>query len=71
MISKERLEEISSYFNDETNDEETQEWRDDLTSEECELITEWDDNYAKGVYRLCKAIIEAQARNSLSARLSL
>ena len=27
----------------ETNDEETQEWRDDMTAEEAKLIDKWDE----------------------------
>lgn len=46
MISKERIEELESYFWDETNDEETQEWRDDLTEEERKIVDVWDNKYA-------------------------
>jgi hypothetical protein len=58
MISKERIEELESYFWDETNDVETQEWRDDLNDEEEKLISEWDEKYAVGIGTLCKEIMK-------------
>lgn len=52
MISKERLEELENYFWSETNDEETQEWREDLNDEEQELINEWDGRVNAGITTL-------------------
>lgn len=58
MISKERIEELESYFWDETNDEETQEWRNDLNDEEEKLVSEWDEKYASGFATLCEEIMK-------------
>ena len=41
-IAKERIEELEFCFFAETNDPETEEWRDDLTPEEAALVAEWD-----------------------------
>lgn len=56
MITKERLEEIESYWNDETNDEETQKWRDELTEEEEKFVNDLDKGYNKGIERAYAAI---------------
>ena len=58
MISKERLDEINSYFWEETNEDWTQEWRDNLTDEEADLMDEMDDKFAIGMYRIAERIIE-------------
>ena len=42
----------------ETNEEWTQEWRDDLTNEESAIVDKWDADVDKGLYNLCKAIAE-------------
>lgn len=58
MISKERLEEMEYYFWGETNDEDTQEWRDDLNNEEEKMVSEWDERVKKGISNLCGEIIK-------------
>jgi hypothetical protein len=45
MISQERLEELKSYFWAETDEEESQEWRENLSDEEAQLINEWNEKY--------------------------
>lgn len=45
MIAKERIEEIESYWWSETNDEESQEWRDDLNEEEKKYVDDFDKIY--------------------------
>jgi hypothetical protein len=57
MISNERLEELESYFWEESNDEDTQLWREDLSEEEDKLISEWDKKYNVGIANLCEQII--------------
>lgn len=44
-IGKYRVEELSDLFWNETNDEETQEWREDLTPTEEKLVRMWDKGY--------------------------
>ena len=58
MITQERYEELESYWNDETNDEDTQEWRYELTQEEEELVDEWDYNFNAGMCSVLKKILE-------------
>jgi hypothetical protein len=63
MISTERRIELRENHDAETNDEETEEWRDGLTDEERALVTEWDKRYENGIYSLCKAILYAERKN--------
>jgi 5-bromo-4-chloroindolyl phosphate hydrolysis protein len=56
MISKERMEELEHYFWSETNDEETQEWRKELSEEEYKLIDEWDKQANTGMKTLFKEL---------------
>ena len=65
-IDKERREYLEDMFSSETNDEDTQEWRDDLTPEESALIDEWDKAYFNGVCKLIEGIATATERNSRS-----
>ena len=57
-ISKDRLEEIQWFYDNETNDPDTQEWRDELSEEEEALVDEWDKQYCNGVSALCSAILK-------------
>ena len=61
-MSTERIEELWEWFNSETNDEETQIWRDWLTAEESILVDKWDASYIDGLYSVCKAIQDALKR---------
>lgn len=58
MISKERMEELEHYFWEESNDEDTQEWREDLNEEEEKLVSEWDKKVCRGMATLCEKIIK-------------
>ena len=64
-ISDERLDELRAWHNAETNDPETQEWRDDLTSDEQAIVAKWDRQYALGIGKLAQAIIAQQHMNKL------
>jgi len=44
-------------WENETNDEETQEWRDELNSEEQELVAKWDNGFESGLSRMAQDII--------------
>jgi len=44
-------------WENETNDEETQEWRDELNSEEQELVDKWDNGFESGLARMAQDII--------------
>ena len=58
MITRERFEELNSYFWQETNEAETQEWREELTAEEAELIDDWDEQNRLCMLRMCEKILE-------------
>jgi len=62
-ISKERLDELEECFWSETNDEWTQEWRDELSPAESAIVDEWDGDYEKATRKLVEAIVAAQERN--------
>jgi len=65
-VSDERRDELLELFWSETNEDWTQEWRDDLTPEESVLVDGWDDAYEKGVLRLMERIVAASERNRRS-----
>lgn len=52
-----RREHLFENWNQETNDPESQEWRDDLTPEELEYVNQLDDRYSSGVLAICSAIL--------------
>lgn len=70
MITDERIEELSPLFWAETNDPESEEWRDELTAEETALVEQWDRQVETGVYSLCKAILGREANNVADNRLA-
>lgn len=45
MVSKERQEELYNNWLNETQDEEAQDWRQELTQEEKDLLTQWDEKF--------------------------
>ena len=45
MIDKERQEELYNIWLNETQDEEGQDWRQELTQEEKEMVLQWDDKF--------------------------
>ncbi|BAK99180.1 hypothetical protein OBV_19820 [Oscillibacter valericigenes Sjm18-20] len=60
QISEARMKELADNWNAETNDPETEEWRDDLMTDEAEIIADWDNDYAVGMHQLCQKIIALQ-----------
>jgi len=64
-ISDERIEELGACFWDESNEEWTQEWRDDLNPAEAALIAEWDRSYDNGIDRILCAIFTSSGRRAL------
>jgi len=59
MVSKERKAELLTLWWDETNEDWTQEWRDDLDREELALVDQWDRQYSSSVYQMCLAIVQS------------
>ena len=66
-ITDERKEALLDCWDNETNEAETQEWRDNLTEEEAKLVAEWDMQYAKGMAGMCKQILELELQSSKSS----
>lgn len=67
-MTRERKEYIDSCLDWETNDPESQEWRDDLTAEEQAYVDAEDERYLLGMLRLCEAIQAAES-GRLSGRI--
>lgn len=57
----ERYEELQQLFWRESDDPETQMWRDDLTSDEAAMVEKWDIQASKGFSRLVQAASETAA----------
>lgn len=68
-IGAERVEELQHYSDYETNDEETQEWRDDLTDEETLLVDFWDRRYAEGLASILQSMKEKDKNSSGEPRV--
>lgn len=56
-ISEERYEQLRWCWGEESEDPDTQEWRDELTSEEAKLVSSWDRSFNLGVKSLCQQIL--------------
>lgn len=69
-ISEERKERLCSYWLEETEDAETEEWRKELTAEEERLVDSWDRQYAVEFEKLAKALAEAEQNNKEARRAS-
>ena len=60
-IGTARVDELRHYCGNETEDEDTQEWREEITAaDEQLLIEEWDNSYNAGILKLCEEILEAE-----------
>lgn len=60
-IGTARVEELRHYWNEETEDEDTQEWREEVTDvTEQLLIEEWDNSYNAGFLKLYEEMLEAE-----------
>lgn len=61
MAQLQRYEELQYLFWNETNDPESQEWREDLTADEAAMVEQWDLQTAKGFSQLATDIVERNA----------
>ena len=59
---QDRIDELRDLFWSETSENWTQEWRDDLSAAESELVSQWDRDCDRGIYNLCKAITELEEK---------
>ena len=65
-IGTARVDELHHYWNEETEDEDTQEWREKITAaDEQILIEEWDNSYNMGILKLCEEILELERANKV------
>lgn len=69
-ITAEREEYLYSYWSEETEDVEAEEWREELTNEEQALVESWDQQYAVGIEKLMKSLEEAQRKTREARRAS-
>lgn len=60
-ISNEREAYLLSCWCEESEDPESQSWREDLTAAEAALVDTWDAAYCSGVQQLCEKILEMEA----------
>lgn len=56
----ERREELYELWSSETEDPETQEWRENLSLEELDAVAQWDLGYARGLHRAASTILIRQ-----------
>lgn len=66
-ISMERVEYLRDNFYGETNEPETQEWREDLTSEENALVETWDKEFETGISKIASDILQIDHQNNIIA----
>lgn len=59
-VPPEREEELSWLFWNETNDPETEDWRDELTPDEAAMVEQWDEQAARGFQTLTQKILDRQ-----------
>lgn len=57
-VSEEREAELQQLFWDESNDPETQEWREELTADEAAMVEQWDAQTAKGFSQMAQKILD-------------
>lgn len=71
-LTPEREAELSQNFWEETNDPETEEWRDELTASEEKLVEQWDDEFEKGYEKAWRNISATQekCKPSMADRLA-
>lgn len=60
MLTEKRYKHLVWCWENETNEEETQEWRDDLDHEEQELVNRWDIGFCDGLRRLYQDIYDVK-----------
>lgn len=58
MITEERFDYLLWAWQEESEDPETQEWREELTEEEAKLVASWDRTARIEIRKLCERILE-------------
>lgn len=67
MVTHERANELHDLFWNETNDSDTEEWRESLTQEEAAIVARWDRQVEVGLGKLYKAITDLNNHSSRPA----
>ncbi|MBP3674048.1 MAG: hypothetical protein J6J18_09500 [Oscillospiraceae bacterium] len=60
-VTAEREEELRSCFWDETNEPDSEEWREDLTEDEAAMVEQWDESSSNGFSRLAQDILNRES----------
>ncbi len=63
-ISSARVDELRHYWGEETNDEDTQDWRNELTSDEEKIVATWDNQCDTAILKICQQILELARREN-------
>jgi hypothetical protein len=70
-MTEERKNELLWLWGEETNDPDTQEWRDELTPEEAAKVAEWDANAERGMGEMARRMLELEERQpSIESRIA-
>lgn len=64
-ITPEREDQLNYFWENETNDPDTSEWRDELTPEEMALVNEWDDRYESGLLAISRDVLKMERQKAL------
>ena len=59
-MTEQRKEELLSLWWKETNEDETQEWRDELTADEQAMVENWDYGFTDGITQMIQDSREGQ-----------
>lgn len=63
-ITNERYEQLLWLWGEETNDPDTQDWRDELLPNERKLVDSWDHSALLGVKAMCQRILELEEQSA-------
>lgn len=74
-VSTEREQELRELFYAETNEPETEEWRESLSPEEQKMVEKWDELFDMGLSALCSSfpaagVKETSPQQSVPAKIS-
>lgn len=67
-VPVDREEEIEWLFWNETNDPETEEWRDELTADEAAMVEQWEEQISIGFHSLVKENLDQETRSKKTVK---
>lgn len=62
QVTEEREAELAWYMDHETEDPETEEWREELTPDEAAMVEQWDEQYRMAFAAMAQRILELENR---------